>query len=49
VIRSDQARYPLFMHVYLTKYTDSVRDRLGTGLDLPYTYEGVQLIVRITN
>jgi hypothetical protein len=29
---------PLFVRVYPTNYTDSVRERLGTGPDLPYIY-----------
>jgi hypothetical protein len=37
------------MRAYLYNHADSVGERLGTGPDLPYIYEGVWLIARITN
>jgi hypothetical protein len=35
--------------VYPTNYIDSVGEYRGTSPDLPYIYDGVKLIVRITN
>jgi hypothetical protein len=40
---------PFSVHVYPTKYVDSIGDHLGTGSDLPYIYKGVRPTARITN
>jgi hypothetical protein len=40
MIRSDQTRFPFFVRVYPTKYTDSVGEHLETSPEFPYIYDG---------
>jgi hypothetical protein len=40
---------PFLVHVYPSKTAYSVGERIETGLDLPYIYEGVQPIAGTIN